>query len=456
MDSILSLNHSAVEQYFQQLYPNYSVKRIECTQGQGNIYLEPSTEAICPDCGRECSKVHQRIPRSIREVPLPGQLYSTVHVDIRRVKCTHCGGRKQERRDWVANMARLTKRFAIYLQAQLRVPGTTNSSLALKHNLSWTTIKNLDKQQLEYYFDGIDLTEVRYLAIDEFSIKKGHAYATAFMDLETGRIIHVCEGRTVEKVRHFFEHLINKGLEGQVQMVCVDMHAGYHSLVKEYLPQAVVVYDLFHVMQHFGQDVLKAAVSSCARSFSQNHQQKLVRGYRRQLRKSSWFILASDSSPLKHADSKTYYEEIIRDNELLFMLQPIADLLRGIWQAEDAIEASNRLDDLAGLLDEVQKKFKFPAAGKFKRMLTKRAKEIVKACLFKGFGTNRLEGANAKIKNIKRSGYGFRDMKYFFLKIKGALPGDGIDPWNYLTDEMGILTGKVQTCTITGRFASSG
>ena len=86
-------------------------------------------------------------------------------------------------------------------------------------------------------------------------------------------------------------------------------------------------------------------------------------------------------------------------------------------------------------------------------MLTKRTKEIVKACLFKGFRTDRLEGTNEK---IIRSGYGFRDMKHFFLKIKGALPGDGIDPWNYLTDEMGILTGKVQTCIITGRFAFSG
>lgn len=67
-------------------------------------------------------------------------------------------------------------------------------------------------------------------------LRKVHAYAPSFMDLATGRIIHVCEGRTVEKVRHFFEHLINKGLAGQIQMVCVDMHAGYHSLVKEYLP----------------------------------------------------------------------------------------------------------------------------------------------------------------------------------------------------------------------------
>lgn len=271
--------------------------------GQANIYLEPVTEAICPDCGKECSKVHQRIPRCIREVPLPGRLCSTVHVDIGRVKCTHCGGGKQEQLDWVSNIARLTKRFAICLQAQWRVTGTTNSSLALKHNLAWTTIKNLDKQQVEYYFGDIDLAEVRYLAIDEFSIKKGHSYATDFMDLETGRIIHVCEGRTVEKVRQFFEHLMNKVQEGQIQMVCVDMHAGYHSLVKEYLPESVVVYDLFHVMQLFGQGVLEAAVSCCSRDFRQNHQQKLVRGYRRQLRKSSWFILASDGSPLKQADS---------------------------------------------------------------------------------------------------------------------------------------------------------
>lgn len=59
--------------------------------------------------------------------------------------------------------------------------------------------------------------------------------------------------------------------------------------------------------------------------------------------------------------------------------------------------------------------------------------------------------ANAKIKNIKRSGYGFRDMKYSFLKIKAVLPGDGIDPGNFLTDDMGILAGKVQTCRVTGR-----
>lgn len=43
------------------------------------------------------------------------------------------------------------------------------------------------------------------------------------------------------------------------------------------------------------------------------------------------------------------------------MLQPIADLLRSIWQAGDEIEAVTRLDDVAGLLNVIQEKFKFPA-----------------------------------------------------------------------------------------------
>ncbi|MDI6732587.1 MAG: transposase, partial [Planctomycetota bacterium] len=37
--------------------------------------------------------------------------------------------------------------------------------------------------------------------------------------------------------------------------------------------------------------------------------------------------------------------------------------------------------------------------------------------------TSFLEGMNNKIKVIKRIAFGFRDMDYFFLKIRGAFRG---------------------------------
>jgi transposase len=37
--------------------------------------------------------------------------------------------------------------------------------------------------------------------------------------------------------------------------------------------------------------------------------------------------------------------------------------------------------------------------------------------------TSVLEGMNNRIKVIKRMAYGYRDTKYFFLKIRAAFPG---------------------------------
>ena len=47
------------------------------------------------------------------------------------------------------------------------------------------------------------IRNVRYIGIDEFSIKKGHKYMTIFVDLSTGRILHVVEGKSKEAILPF-------------------------------------------------------------------------------------------------------------------------------------------------------------------------------------------------------------------------------------------------------------
>ena len=48
--------------------------------------------------------------------------------------------------------------------------------------LSWSTGKDLDTIQLNLLFDQVDLSGVQPLMIDEFSVRKGHRYATVVMD----------------------------------------------------------------------------------------------------------------------------------------------------------------------------------------------------------------------------------------------------------------------------------
>ena len=44
----------------------------------------------------------------------------------------------------------------------------------------------------------------KYLAVDEFAIRKGHTYATCVMDLETGEVLWVGNGRSQDEFRKFF------------------------------------------------------------------------------------------------------------------------------------------------------------------------------------------------------------------------------------------------------------
>ena len=59
----------------------------------------------------------------------------------------------------------------------------------------------------------------------------------------------------------------------------------------------------------------------------------------------------------------------------------------------------------------------------FARRLKERIDGVLARCRWP-LHTSLLEGINNKIKVIKRIAYGFRDDEYFFLKIRGAFPGN--------------------------------
>lgn len=94
----------------------------------------------------------------------------------------------------------------------------------------------------------------RYLAIDEFAIRKMHKYATCVMDLDTGHIIWAGLGRAMADFEQFFKDIPVSYLE-QVQAVAMDMNAWYNLLVEKYLPQAEIVYDRYHMQAQYGREM---------------------------------------------------------------------------------------------------------------------------------------------------------------------------------------------------------
>ena len=61
--------------------------------------------------------------------------------------------------------------------------------------VSWDTIKEIHTHHLEYHYAPPSLEGVDSIGIDEFAVRKGHVYKTIVVDLKSGRILHVGQGK---------------------------------------------------------------------------------------------------------------------------------------------------------------------------------------------------------------------------------------------------------------------
>ena len=76
--------------------------------------------------------------------------------------------------------------FATYGFANTQV-----QTIANHLGVGWNTIKDILKRDLSRRFAKPKLKHLRYLAIDEIAVAKGHRYLTVVMDLDSGAVVFV-------------------------------------------------------------------------------------------------------------------------------------------------------------------------------------------------------------------------------------------------------------------------
>ena len=74
-------------------------------------------------------------------------------------------------------------------------------------------------------------------------------------DLERRVLLWVGEDRTEEAVKKFFTEEMGRRRCGTLQVVCMDMWSAYANLVREYAPQAHILFDRFHIVKHLQEAV---------------------------------------------------------------------------------------------------------------------------------------------------------------------------------------------------------
>ena len=100
---------------------------------------------------------------------------------------------------------------------------------------------------LESHYSPPSLDGVECIGIDEFAVKKGHIYKTIVVDLLSGRILYVGEGKGIEALSNFGKKVRRKDIS--IKYVATDLSAAFISSVLDNCPNAIHVFDHFHVVK---------------------------------------------------------------------------------------------------------------------------------------------------------------------------------------------------------------
>src|SRR5205807_179290 len=87
--------------------------------------------------------------------------------------------------------------------------------------------------------------------IDEIAVGRGHRYLTVVLDLLSGAVVFVGEGKGADALDPFWRRL--RRCRARIRAVATDMASAYILAVREHLPRAVHVFDHFHVIKLFNE-----------------------------------------------------------------------------------------------------------------------------------------------------------------------------------------------------------
>ena len=156
---------------------------------------------------------------------------------------------------WAKPDSSFTLLFEAY-SALLVKDGMSMSKAGNYVNESYKVIYRIIKSMVVTSLITQPLEDVRELAIDETSTKKGHNYFTILSDRKNKKVVGVSEGKGYESAVKAIEEMEYRGAQRtKVRCITMDMSASYIRAAKEILPQADIVFDRYHISAQMNKAV---------------------------------------------------------------------------------------------------------------------------------------------------------------------------------------------------------
>ena len=387
------------------LYHGFGVRGYRHEQTQvvdGRLVMrlsQPKESCRCSACGSREVVLSGVSEREFRSVPVGSQPV-TIVLPIPRVACRACGLVRQVAVKFAEPRRSYTKSIARYALELSRL--MTIKDVACHLGVSWDMIKEILKSDLGKRFGKPKLRHLKRIAIDEISVGKGHRYLTLVLDLDSGAIVPVGEGKDGAALNVFWKR--RHSSHAKIEAVATDMSPAFIQAVGTNLPNAALVFDRFHVMKLFN-DKLSDLRREMFRKATDQLDRQVLKGTR-------YLLLKRPHNLDNTRNERQRLDAALELNQSLFTADYLREDLAEFWEQDDQEEAE------AFLLDGIAR-----AEASEIKMLVKFAKTLrnhalgLLAWYDHPISTGPLEGTNNKIKTMKRQAYGFRDQEFLKLKI---------------------------------------
>ncbi len=373
------------------------------TQYQGNAIIftisHKRDKLYCPVCRSQKVILRGTTRRRFKTFPV-GFKVIYLELEVQRVGCLDCDSVRQVPLGFADPRFSYThafERYALELSKHMTI-----QAVARHLSVSWDVIKDIQKRYLTKRFARPCLKHLQTIAIDEIAVRKGHVYLTVVMDMDSGAMVFVGNGKGADALEPFWKSLKRAG--ANIEAVAMDMSPAYISAVSEHLPKSAMVFDHFHVIKLFN-DQLSTLRRNLYHEAKDILQKKILKGTR-------WLLLKNPENLDSGKKEKDRLEEALHLNQPLSCAYYLKEDLRQIWLQKNKAKADRVLTDWIKRAQTSGIKMLM----KFAKTLSAYRSGILAYYDYR-ISSGPLEGTNNKIKTMKRMAYGFRDMEFFKLKI---------------------------------------
>jgi transposase len=395
-------------------FPGFKLKDLKefRTEKRMEIILEKDPDKIhyCSDCHGKLGAYHDGYWVTAKHMRMMDWVVEVTFF-VEKRNCLNCKKVKSEDINFICpGSPHVTMELAWWVNRLTEV--TSVLRVSILESIDKMTCYRIDKHILSRLLYGYKIPQVKQISVDEVygrgpkQLREGETrddlFLTVITDIKTHKVIWVSISRRKEALDEFFK-LIGPEQCKQIEVVATDQHAGYGASVKEYCPNATLVWDRFHLTQKFNEALNLDRRDELAQIDPEGEMQDLMN--------NKYRFLFLKRAYKRTEEDKKHINEVMRLNEKITKMEIIKERFHQVFSCNSKLEAE------VVMAEVYQWSFDAKAWNIFKWIKEIREEQTFWNYFLFKVTTGISEGINRLIKGIKWQAYGYKDMFYFKLKI---------------------------------------